>query len=247
MTMHADRQRTYVLVPGAWMGAWVWDGVADGLRSRGHRVHTLTLSGRSPDDDVANIGLQTHVGEVISLLNDRDLRDVILVGHSYSGIVVGQVADRTPDRVAHTVFIQAFVPSDGRSLIDDWSDDAKARQGEIDAITENGGRWPAPPAEGLAAEPDLTAAQQQWLAERFVGQPGRTVTEPAIMTRGAEELSATYIACVGENNDVTLSAPVTAASQGSSWTVLSLRAGHWPMVSIPTELVEVLDSLVVPS
>ena len=78
----------------------------------------MTLSGLADRaGDVSNMGLETHVNDVLCVLERGDLRDVV-VGHSYSGIVAGQVADRAPDRVAHTVYIDAFVPHDGRSMLD---------------------------------------------------------------------------------------------------------------------------------
>jgi len=91
------------------MGAWVWEPVTDGLRALGHHVSPVTLSGLSKGADVSNVGLATHVNDVLSHMAANDLRDVVVVGHLYSGIVAGQVADRAPNRVAHTVFEVAGV------------------------------------------------------------------------------------------------------------------------------------------
>ena len=113
---------TYVLVPGAWLGGWVWEPVAAPLRERGHAVHPLTLPGLSDrSTGAAGVGLEDHVEDVVTVLEDRDLRDVVLLGHSYAGLVAGMVADRAPDRVAHTVFLDANVPVDGASMVDGWS------------------------------------------------------------------------------------------------------------------------------
>jgi pimeloyl-ACP methyl ester carboxylesterase len=126
---------TFVLIPGAWMGAWVWEAVARDLASLGHRAVPITLAGlESGHGDVSGVGLATHVEDVLGLLDRADLRDVVLVGHSYSGFVAGQVAGRAPGRVSHTVFVQA---------------------------------------------------------DRLVGQPGRTIAEPALMPRRLDELRAT--------------------------------------------------------
>jgi len=109
---------TYVLVPGAWCNATIWDSVAQRLRANGCHVSALTLTGLEPSTRAqpSEVGLQHHVGDVLRHLTERDLREVILVGHSNSGLVVGQVADRIPERVARTVFVQAFLPVHGRSL-----------------------------------------------------------------------------------------------------------------------------------
>src|SRR5438105_15953258 len=132
----------FLLIPGAWMGAWVWEPVTLGLRALGHHVHPVTLSGLSEDADVSDVGLATHVDDVLSILESGDLRDVVVVGHLYSGIVAGQVADRAPERVAHTVFVEAFLPCDGKSML--AALDERQREDELRQIAENHGRWPAP-------------------------------------------------------------------------------------------------------
>lgn len=127
-----------VLIPGAWSTAESWAPVTRQLRALGHRVYPVTLSGLDRQVDASSVGLATHVEDVLSVLEREDLRDVVLVGHSYSGIVAGQVADRAPDRVAHTVFVEAFLPHDGRSMLDAFGDEA-ARAGELRQIEESGG------------------------------------------------------------------------------------------------------------
>jgi pimeloyl-ACP methyl ester carboxylesterase len=239
---------TFVLIPGAWMGGWVWEPVAAQLRKAGHTVHAPTLAGltdrdrtdrdRTNRDRTGDVGLETHVEEILALLDQEDITGAVLVGHSYSGLVAGQVADRRAERVAYTVFVQAFLPRNGRSLIDDWSHDPAARQREIADITARGGLWEAPIA-GLQAEPDLSPEQRTWLASRLIDHPGRTVTDAARMTRSVEALSATYIASLPDDA-APLPPHVAALSAEPSWTVERIRAGHWPMVSVPAALTATL-------
>lgn len=237
--MAGSTKRTFVLIPGAWMGAWVWDEVADRLRNSGQVVYTPTLTGLAAGTVASSpVRLATHVDEVVGQLDSEDLSGVVVVGHSYSGLVAGQVADRRPERVVHTVFVQAFLPRDGRSLIDDWSTDPAARSQEVADIAAHSGTWEAPIA-GLAAEPDLSAAQQEWLAARFVDHPGPTVTDPAQMARPVETLSATYIASLPNDTDP-LPATVAALHNEPTWTVQRIRAGHWPMTSQPATLAALL-------
>ena len=80
------------------MGTWVWEPVTGGLRALGHHVHPVTLSGLSRDADISDVGLVTHVDDVLSILEAKDLRDVVVVGHLYSGIVAGMVVDRANRR-----------------------------------------------------------------------------------------------------------------------------------------------------
>jgi pimeloyl-ACP methyl ester carboxylesterase len=220
---------TFVLIPGAWMGSWVWDEVAAELRTHGHTVHAPTLAGLQAGSHRASnsVRLATHVDQILSLLDSEDLSGVVLVGHSYSGLIAGQVADRQPARVSHTVFVQAFLPRDGRSPIDDWSDDRVAREQEIADLDAHGGTWPAP-ITGLDAEADLSPAQRAWLAGRFVDHPGHTVTDPALMAHRVETLSATYIASLPDDTQP-LPPHVVALQSEPSWTVERIRAdtGRW--------------------
>lgn len=224
----------FILIPGAWMGAWAWEPVTKQLRSKGHQVYPVTLSGLGEDSDSSNIGLTTHVSNVLAVLEDNDLRDVILVGHSYSGIVAGQVADRAPERVKHTVYVDAFVPQDGRSMLDAFS--AEQRADELQQIADNSGRWPAPDVTGAADGHGLSQAQAQWLVERLVDQPGRTVSEPAVLSQPLNQQKATYILCSFELSD-----NVAALHDEPTWTFRKLEAGHWPMVSTPDELTALLE------
>ena len=224
---------TFVLIPGAWMGAWVWEPVTRGLRALGHRVYPVTLSGLAKDADTSDVGLATHIDDVLSIMEADDLRDVVVVGHSYSGIVAGQVADRAPDRVAHTVFIDAFLPRDGRAMLDAFGE--RQRQDELRQISENRDRWPDPEVAGIVDGHGLSVEQARWLAERLVDHPGRTVSEPAVLNRPLAEQRATYIACSLEVSD-----DVVAMRKEPGWTFLRLDAGHWPMVSAPEALVALL-------
>lgn len=245
MTSATDLDRlggAVVLVPGAWMGSWIWAPVAELLRARGHQVFTPTLTGLEPGGSHADVSLRTHVDQIVTLLDQHQLDDVVLVGHSYSGLVVGQAADRRPDHVRHTVFVQAFLPQDGRSLIDDWGDDETARAAERLTILDRGS-W-EPPTAGLRDEPDLTDEQRRWLADQFVEHPARTVLDPATMGEPVEHLRATYIASL-PRDDAPLPPDVDALRRQPSWQVRTIVAGHWPMTSAPGRLSELLHRTVV--
>jgi pimeloyl-ACP methyl ester carboxylesterase len=109
---------TYVLIPGACHGAWCFDDLTDALRERGHRVLGYTLTGVAERAHLAHAGvnLDTHVTDVVTALAaDSDADDLVLVGHSYGGMVITGVADRIPDRVDALVYLDALVPRDGES------------------------------------------------------------------------------------------------------------------------------------
>ena len=111
---------TFVLVHGAWHGGWCWQKVVPLLEAAGHEVYAPTLTGLaeraaelSPD-----VGLDTHIQDIVGLLVDKDLHGVILVGHSYGAMVITGVVDAVPERIAHLVYLDTFVPRDGESIAD---------------------------------------------------------------------------------------------------------------------------------
>ena len=224
----------FVLIPGAWMGEWVWEPVSSGLRARGHNVYPLTLSGLADGDaDVSDVGLETHVDDVLSVLEENDLRGVAVVGHSYSGVVAGQVADRVPDRVVHTVFVDAFLPVAGESMLDAFPE--SQREDELRQIAKNGGRWPAPDVTGAADGHGLSVEQARWLVDRLYDHPSRTISEPAVLNHPLAQQRATYIQCsFGDSENL------AAMREEPGWGFRVLRTGHWPMVSAPGELTELL-------
>lgn len=112
---------TFILVPGAWHGAWAFEAVIPLLQRAGHTVHALTLTGLRPEDDdatVASTNLDTHANDVVSLLNRARITDATLVGHSYGGMVISAAADRAGSRISRLVHLDAYVPHDGDSC---WS------------------------------------------------------------------------------------------------------------------------------
>ena len=111
---------TYLLVHGAWHGGWCWRRVTDILRAEGHTVFTPTLTGLGERAHLARpeIDLETHISDVLGVLDAEELDDVILCGHSYGGMVITGVADRLPGRIKALVYLDAFVPEHGESVID---------------------------------------------------------------------------------------------------------------------------------
>lgn len=234
----------FVLVPGAWMGGWIWADTVARLRAAGHRARTLTLTGLedgTPGAQAASVSLERHVQDVLVLLASADLTDVVLVGHSYSGVVVGQVADRAPDRVRRSVHLGSFLPRDGRSLIDDWGADEGARTTERQQIIDDGMLWAPPPAAALAAVPDLGLDARRWLTARLVPHPGRTVLDPARLDAPVTEQPVSYVSLAPAGVDPLADLPPEAAGRlPASWRLRTLASGHWPMVSVPDALTALL-------
>lgn len=111
---------TYVLVHGGGHGGWCYQRVARFLRAQGHEVYTPTMTGLGEREHLLSpaVDLNMHITDIVKVLQFEDLRDVILVGHSYGGMVITGVADRATDRVGHLVFLDAANPENGQSLAD---------------------------------------------------------------------------------------------------------------------------------
>ncbi|WP_338015609.1 alpha/beta fold hydrolase [Streptomyces sp. CB03234] len=164
----------------------------------------------------------------------RDLRDVVLVGHSYSGIPAGQAAERIGDRLARVVFVDSNVPADGESFVSAWPD---GRAMVEKSIAGNGGFW-APPTEADCAGQDLTDEQIARLVGGATPHPGATLTEPAVLARPLGQLPATYVKCLLDGAEP--SGDVVELLAGERWRLVEMDTGHWPMFSRPRELVGVL-------
>ncbi|MGC4747477.1 alpha/beta fold hydrolase [Micromonospora sp. DT201] len=224
----------FVLVAGAWLGSWAWDEVVPPLRSAGHGTHPLTLSGLADKRGVP-AGQQTHVQDIVGEIECRDLRDVVLVGHSYAGIPVGQAAERIGDRLTRVVFVDSEVPVDGESFASGWWQG----QAAFAAMIADDGSWPPLGAADLDGQ-GLTDEQVARLIDGSTPHPGATLTEPAVSTRPLGELPATYIKCLLDGPEPNNTVAKLLASE--HWRLITMDTGHWPMFSQPTELARLLLS-----
>ncbi|WIY01983.1 alpha/beta hydrolase [Amycolatopsis mongoliensis] len=219
----------FVLVAGAWLGSWAWDDVVPGLREAGHGAHAVTLSGVAEKRDVP-AGQQRHVQDIVDVVLQGDLRDVVVVGHSYSGIPVGQAAERIGDRLRRAVFVDSNVPADGESFTSGWSEAQAA------ALTERG-FWPPLTAEDYAGQ-GLSAAEIARIVAGSTPHPAASLTEPAVLSRPLGELPATYVKCLLDGE--TPSRDVAKLLESDRWQLVELDTGHWPMFSRPQELTTIL-------
>jgi len=246
---------TYVLVPGAWLGGWAWEPVADQLPGQGHEVHAVTLTGLGDLSHQATpqVDLDTYIADVVQLVEGEDLHDVVLVGHSYAGHVVTGVADRIPDRIALLAFLDAGPSPDGMAFMD--LQPPEARELIEGLVQEAGEGWKIPMPSWAELEGVLGASLeglgQEERARIRAGaspQPVRTWTQPLSLKGSApEELPKLLISCsipLGQVREMIDSGhPWFAALAGPSWSFLELSTGHWPMFSVPDALASLLAGL----
>ncbi|MEU3405220.1 alpha/beta hydrolase [Streptomyces sp. NPDC006670] len=223
----------FVLIAGARLGSWAWDDVVPHLRAAGHDIHPLTLSGLADKQGVP-AGQQTHVQDIVDEVERQDLRDVVLVGHSYAGVPGGQAAVRIGDRLSHVVFLDSGLPADGEPFVSAWPDGG-AQMTKL--IADNGGFWPVAPAAHFEGH-GLTDDQITRIVAGSTPHPGATLTEPAVLEGPLADLPATYVKCT--LGDPEPSDEVAELLTGGRWQLVEMDTGHWPMFSQPLELARIL-------
>lgn len=229
---------TYVLVPGAWLGGFAWERVSSVLLDQGHDVRPVTLGGLGNRDDEREVSLQTHVDDIVGLVERGDLRDVVLVGHSYGGIPVGQAALALRDRIRHVVYVDANVPHSGRSFLDAFSPAGRAEV--VAAMGANHGDWPPLRHPDLQGQ-DLAHEDIHFFEDWSKPHPGSTLTDPAVVDGAIGDLPTTYVKCLQDGPEP--SADVVELLRSPHWRLVELDTGHWPMWSQPAELATILLGL----
>jgi pimeloyl-ACP methyl ester carboxylesterase len=250
--------RPLVLVPGACLGGWAWEEVARDLRARGHPVYPATLTGLGDRVHLAspNVDLETHVEDVVNLLDYEALDDAVIVGHSYAGIVITAVADRRPERLNAVVYLDTGPLPDGAAIVDVQSSQQREQQRREVRINGDGWRWPVPDRETLergtfGSTSGLDDLHLQLLAERGTPQPYATFTSPLRLSNSSlDEVRRIAIFCSEGGVDlgtlrrlITAGDPRAAAFADPDWELHELPTGHWPMFSLPGPLAELLHEL----
>jgi pimeloyl-ACP methyl ester carboxylesterase len=233
---------TFVIVHGAWGGGWSWNRiVAPRLRGAGHEVHIATLTGLGERSHLASpeVDLDTHVQDVVNLLFYEDLRDVVLVGHSYGGMVITGVADRAPERVRQLVYLDAAVPGDGQALVD--LGDPNRRRELTERAEREGDGWRIPVGPVPADQPpEITA----WATPRRQQQPLKTFTQPLRLTRGETTLPRAFAWCAhGKEPGSPAAERAARLKDDPRWRFFELQTGHNLHYSAPDETVALLREL----
>ncbi|WP_129840232.1 alpha/beta hydrolase [Streptomyces sp. RFCAC02] len=241
---------TYVLVPGFWLGGWAWRDVAADLRGRGHDVHCPSLTGTGERAHLAgpDTDLETHITDVLNLIHYEDLRDVVLVGHSYAGaVVIPSVADRVPERVARLVFIDSGPLPDGMSHAEFTSPEERAANAEAVRTAGHGRELPPPPWRQLAdGSADLSDEALDRLERLSTPQPWATATTPVRLTDAWEKVPRLHVLCSFTIETVRTMADAVPAfkhMRGDDWDHRDLPGWHWPMLDKPAELATILHEV----
>ncbi len=228
----------FVLVPGAWLGAWAWRDVTPFLEREGHSVYPITLTGMGDRVHLASkdVGMETAIKDVLNVVTYNELDDVVLVGHSFAGKVAAAVADRVHDRIRRAIYLDAFRPERVRTP-----------QGGFDPSGEFG---PPPPGghgipltENIVARigPDVRGADLERMMSLATPWPIKLAKDPITLSTNYDGVKEAYIFC-------TLSGDPVDEIIAGKWGELEgphkvIDTGHWPMITRPEALAKDLMAL----
>jgi len=229
---------TFVLVPGAWLGAWAWKRVVPELERRGHSAYPTTLTGMGERVHLAtkDVGLETAVQDVLNVVKYNEIGSFVLVGHSFAGKVAALVADRAHDKVKKVIYLDSFRPKRVRTP-----------QGSFDPTEEFGPQPPGAFAVPLSEETvdrigkDVKGKVRSWMMAMATPWPMKMARDPVVLSRNYDGVKEAYVFCTLTGD------PVDEIIAGK-WGKLQgpykvMETGHWPMITKPKELVEALISL----
>jgi pimeloyl-ACP methyl ester carboxylesterase len=227
---------TFVLVHGSWHGGWCWRKLVPLLTEAGHRVYAPTFTGLGERSHLISpqVGLTTFIQDLLQVFEYEDLRDVVLVGHSFGGMVITGVAGPMVDRIARLVYLDAFVPEDGQAMFDLLPPEDQAdlrRRAKLE-----GAGWLMPPYSidvfGITDPADVA-----WTAKRLCFMPLLAYEQPVPpRTKAAGSLPRSYIGCTG----FPVFDPIRASIKAAGWDYHEIATGHDAMITAPSELAEVL-------
>jgi pimeloyl-ACP methyl ester carboxylesterase len=235
----SHQPRTYVLVHGAWHGGWCWRRVADRLKAAGHRVFCPTLTGLGERAHLLSrdVNLETHIADVVGVLESEELEDVVLVGHSYGGIVITGVAARAKSRLWQLVYLDSAIVEDGASWASIGLPQVVAERRKAAQESSGGVSLPVPKAEvfGLRAAEDLDWVQRRMTPHPFGGYDQKMRWGGPV----GNGLPKVYVDCT--DPAYAGLAPVKERYRGKpGWSFVELKTGHDAMVSAPEETAKLL-------
>lgn len=231
---------TFLVAHGAWSAGWAWKKMRPLMRARGHELFTPTHTGLGERSHLAHPGidLEDHIADILGVLHFEDLHELILVGHSYGGMVATGVADRAAERISKLVYLDAFVPRDGQAVFDLIGEAGPERVREAARVHGEGWRVPANPMP-----PDTHEADVAWAGPRRMMQPVKTFEQPVRLTGAVDRLPRTYIYCTRPGPGDAFRQFADRARAEPGWRHHELDASHNPHITMPETLADLLDAI----
>nr|WP_264007116.1 alpha/beta hydrolase [Mycobacterium branderi] len=238
-----------MFVAGGMHGGWCWKRVTDRLRARGHDVFAPTLTGLAERAHLLSpaVNLETHIADIVGVLDRDDLRDVILVGHSYGGMVITAVADRAPQRLARLVYLDAFWPEDGETVADIVGEE-DCRRTVMATRTDSAsgpviaGAVATQIAQGCGViDPDDVA----WVTSKLTPQPAASMTQPLKLERTDVGVPVLFVSCRATRYDGLQRCYVRAKTRAVGdprVRTLEIDAPHDAMITHPDLVTDLLTT-----
>jgi pimeloyl-ACP methyl ester carboxylesterase len=232
--------KIFLVCHGAWGGGWSWKKMHPLMQAAGHRFVTPTYTGLGERVHLASpaIDLEIHIQDILNVIKFDDLREVVLLGHSYGGMVATGVADRARDRVAQLIYLDAFVPREGQCLLDFLPGSERQR---MRAGAKSGDGWRVPPNP---TPPDTLPEDVEWLAPRRVHMPIKCFEMKLGLEHGELKLPRSYIYAKRAAPLDPFGVFATRAKSEPGWRYFEIDASHSPNVTAPEALMAVLEKIV---
>jgi pimeloyl-ACP methyl ester carboxylesterase len=233
------RGKTILVAHGAWSAGWVWKKMHPLMTASGHRLITPTQTGLGEREHLATpaVDLETHIQDLLGVIKHEELNDFVLLGHSYGGMVATGVADRVPERISQLIYLDAFVPRNGQSLLDMQGPDAARGMRER---VKAGDGWRVPPNP---PPPDTPPEDLEWISAHRMPHPLKCFETPVHLENGDAKMPRAYIYCQRRPAADTFHAFAERARQ-ERWDYREIDASHSPHVTAPQALAALLDSII---
>jgi len=228
---------TFVLVHGAWLGGWCYKRVAQQLQRAGHEAYRPTLTGLGERAHLMSpsINLDTHIADILGVIQWEELSDFVLCGHSYGGMVISGVADKIPEKIRSLVYLDAFLPENGQSIMDITNQGAAEMR--ADAV-QNGDGYKLSPIPAKVFQ--VNKHDAGWVDAVCVKHPLACMEQKIVLTGGCDRVKKrTYILATGWTP--TPFPPFAAAVKSDpNWRYITIDCGHDVMLDRPRELADLL-------
>jgi pimeloyl-ACP methyl ester carboxylesterase len=231
---------TFVVAHGAWSSAWAWKKMRPLMRAAGHELWTPSYTGLGERAHLAGpqVGLDTHIQDVVGAIEMEDLRDIVLIGHSYGGMVATGVADRVRGRIAQLIYLDAFAPRNGQSVFDLQPPEARERMRELARTVGEGWRLPPNPMP-----PDTPAEDVAWASGRRMPHPIKAFEQAVRLDEKVPPPPRSYIYCRRIGPFDVFRQFLERAQRESGWRHFEIDASHNPHITMPQELMALLEKI----
>lgn len=235
-----SKRRTFVLIHGSWHGGWCWKYVTDILEAKGHKVYAPSLTGLADRSHLLSmsVNLETHITDIVNLFKWEDIKDAVLVGHSYAGWPMSGAVEKVLPQVSSIVFVDAFMPENGERLLDITPE--RFRQPLLDAIAKGQPGRAVPTAESFKI---VDKRNIDWVNAMMTPQPAAIAVQPIVLTGARDKVAKkTYIRAI-DYPQPTFDKHLAKCKADNTWRTFEFKgseAGHDIMVDAPQRLAEIL-------